>query len=71
MLTSAAEHSMTENLYRPLVPEPMKILCYSAIADLFTYLPQSKANRQAVDIRQKLLLASWKSLWPLKQEKYT
>jgi alcohol dehydrogenase class IV len=71
MPASVAEDSMIETLYRPSVPEPVKIICYSAIADLFTYLPQSKANPQAVDIRQKLLLASWKSLWPLKQEKYT
>jgi alcohol dehydrogenase class IV len=48
----------------------MKVLCYAAIADLFTYLPQSKTNPQAVDIRQKLQLAAWMSLWPLKLEKY-
>lgn len=36
----------------------IKMLCYAAIADLFKYLPLSKANPQAVDIRQKLQLAS-------------
>jgi alcohol dehydrogenase class IV len=48
----------------------MKVLCHAAIADLFTYLPRSKANPQAIDIRQKLQLASWMSLWPLKTESY-
>ena len=61
----------TENLYRPLVPEPMKVLCYSAIADFFKYLPESKANPQDVAVRQKLQVASWKSLWPIKMEKYS
>lgn len=60
----------TESLYRPLVPPPVKVLCYSAIADFFKYLPESKANPQAVDVRQKLQLASWMSLWPLTMEKY-
>jgi len=66
----ALDHAV-ENLYRPSVPAVMKVLCYAAIADLFTYLPQSKANPQAVDIRQKLQLASWMSLWPLKTERYS
>lgn len=48
----------------------MKVLCYAALADLFKYLPESKANPQAVDVRQKLLVAAWMSLWPLKLEKY-
>jgi hypothetical protein len=59
-----------ESLYRPLVPYPVKIMCYAAIADLFMYLPMSKANSQALDIRQKLQLASWMSMWPLKLEEY-
>ena len=63
--------SSAENLYRPFVPEPMKVLCYSAITDLFRYLPESKANPQDVAVRQKLQVASWKSLWPLKLEKYS
>lgn len=66
----ALDHAV-ENLYRPSVPMPMKVLCYAAIADLFMYLPQSKANAQAIDVRQKLQLASWMSLWPLKMEKHS
>ncbi|PCH43472.1 alcohol dehydrogenase IV [Wolfiporia cocos MD-104 SS10] len=66
----AVDHAV-ESLYRPLVPPPLKYLCYAALADLFKYLPQSKANPKAVDIRQKLQLASWMSLWPLKLERYS
>ncbi|OJT15914.1 Alcohol dehydrogenase 2 [Trametes pubescens] len=66
----ALDHAV-ENLYRPLVPPPLKHLCYAAIADLFKYLPESKANSQAVDSRQKLQLASWMSIWPLQLERYS
>ncbi|EPS94150.1 hypothetical protein FOMPIDRAFT_1063307 [Fomitopsis schrenkii] len=66
----AVDHAV-ENLYRPLIPPPVKYLCYAALVDLFKYLPASKANPQAVDIRQKLQLASWMSLWPIKLEKYS
>ncbi|KAI0331178.1 iron-containing alcohol dehydrogenase [Cubamyces sp. BRFM 1775] len=66
----AVDHAV-ENLYRPLVPPPIKYLCYAALADLFKYLPESKANPQAIDVRQKLQIASWMSLWPLKLEKYS
>jgi hypothetical protein len=59
-----------ENLYRPLVPPPMKVLCYAALADLFKYLPASKASPQDLIVRQKLQIASWMSLWPIKFEKY-
>jgi hypothetical protein len=52
------------------VPAPLKPLCYAAIADLFKYLPACKANPESVEIRQKLQLASWMSLWPMKLEKY-
>jgi len=69
-VASESKAFTTESLYRPLVPVPVKVLCYAAIADLFTYLPQSKANPGAIDVRQKLQLASWMSLWPLKVEKY-
>jgi hypothetical protein len=62
-------HSI-ENLYRPLIPPPIKILCYSAIGDLFKYLPESKANPQDIAARQKLQLAAWMSLWPIKLEKF-
>jgi len=63
----ALDHA-TENLYRPGVIPPVKILCYAAIKDLFEYLPLSKADPQAVDVRQKLQLASMMSLWPMKTE---
>ncbi|KAH9894929.1 iron-containing alcohol dehydrogenase [Cubamyces lactineus] len=66
----AVDHAV-ENLYRPLVPPPIKYLCYAALVDLFKYLPESKANPQAIDVRQKLQIASWMSLWPLKLEKYS
>jgi alcohol dehydrogenase class IV len=66
----ALDHAV-ENLYRPLVPSPVKVLCYAALADLFKYLPESKANPAAVDIRQKLQVASWMSLWPIKYERYS
>lgn len=46
------------------------MLCYAALADLFKYLPLSKANPEDVEVRQKLQLASWMSLWPAKREKY-
>ena len=53
-----------------MIPPPIKYLCYAALVDLFKYLPASKANPQAVDVRQKLQIASWMSLWPIKLEKY-
>ncbi|KAF9012399.1 alcohol dehydrogenase IV [Cyathus striatus] len=63
--------SVTENLYRPGVTPPVKYLCYAAITDLFKYLPISKANPRDVVARQKLQLASWMSLWPMKLERYS
>ena len=65
----ALDHAV-ENLYRPLVTPPIKALCYQALRDLFENLPKSKANPQDVAVRQKLQLASWMSLWPMKLEKY-
>ncbi|KAG6886147.1 hypothetical protein C0993_000665 [Termitomyces sp. T159_Od127] len=46
---SNPKSTIVETLYRPLTPVPVKVLCYAALADLFTYLPKSKANPQAVD----------------------
>ena len=63
-------HGDSENLYRARVPPPIKHLCYAALADLFKYLPESKANPQDVAVRQKLQLASWMSLWPIKLDGY-
>lgn len=69
-LGDTAQASRAENLYRPLVPPPIKVLCYAALADLFKYLPESKAHPEDVVVRQKLQIASWMSLWPVKFEKY-
>ncbi|RPD63712.1 alcohol dehydrogenase IV [Lentinus tigrinus ALCF2SS1-6] len=66
----AFDHAV-ESLYRPLVPPPIKHLCYAALADLYTYLPKSKADPNDVEARQKLQIASWMSLWPLKLETFT
>ncbi|PIL35439.1 hypothetical protein GSI_02166 [Ganoderma sinense ZZ0214-1] len=65
----ALDHAV-ENLYRRPVPIPIKYLCYAAMADLFAYLPKSKANPQDVEVRQRLQIASWMSLWPMKNEKH-
>ena len=69
--TTLSLHFHTENLYRPHVPPPIKHLCYGALADLFKYLPASKADPHDVAARQKLQIASWMSLWPLKLDKYS
>ncbi|KAF2133076.1 alcohol dehydrogenase [Dothidotthia symphoricarpi CBS 119687] len=54
-----------ELVYHPLASEvPTKRLCLEAIKDLFTYLPQSKANPDDADIRTKLFLACYSSLFP-------
>ncbi|TFY64695.1 hypothetical protein EVG20_g5863 [Dentipellis fragilis] len=66
----AVDHA-TENLYRPLVTPPMKVLCYQALHDLFEYLPKSKADPSDIQARQKLQIASWMSLWPMKLERYS
>ncbi|KAK7675961.1 hypothetical protein QCA50_021074 [Cerrena zonata] len=60
-----------ENLYRPLIPPPLKYMCYPAIVDLFKYLPLSKAHPENIEYRQKLQLASWMSIWPVKLERYS
>ncbi|PCH43470.1 alcohol dehydrogenase IV [Wolfiporia cocos MD-104 SS10] len=57
-----------EILNRPLVPPPVKHLCYAALADLFKYLPECKANPEAVSVRQKLQLVAWMSYWPINIE---
>ncbi|KAJ6627357.1 alcohol dehydrogenase IV [Mycena sp. CBHHK59/15] len=65
----AVDHAV-ESLYRPLVVPPMKAMCYAALADLFTYLPACLADPTDVAARQKLLIAAWMSLWPMRREKY-
>jgi hypothetical protein len=59
-----------ENLYRPGVSFPVKQLMYAALKDLFHYLPASKKDPTNVEYRQRLQIASWMSLWPMKLEKY-
>ncbi|KDR75815.1 hypothetical protein GALMADRAFT_68153 [Galerina marginata CBS 339.88] len=66
----ALDHCV-ENLYRPGVSHPAKVLAYAALADLFKYLPESKADSASVEARQRLQIASWMSLWPMKLEKYS
>ncbi|KIY50306.1 Dehydroquinate synthase-like protein [Fistulina hepatica ATCC 64428] len=61
----ALDHAV-ETMYRVGVPVPVKHLGYAAIHDLFSYLPESKANPQAIEVRQKLLVAAWMSLWPMR-----
>ncbi|KAK0105610.1 hypothetical protein ONS95_004141 [Cadophora gregata] len=60
----ALDHAV-ELLYHPLASEiPTKRLALEAIRDLFTYLPQSKTDPSNADIRQKLFLACYASLFP-------
>ncbi|KAI0790831.1 alcohol dehydrogenase IV [Abortiporus biennis] len=66
----AIDHAV-ENLYRPLVPPPVKHMAYAALADLFKYLPLCKKNPESIEIRQKLQIAAWMSLFPMKLEKYS
>lgn len=52
-------------MYHPLASEiPTKRLSLEAIRDLFTYLPQSKANPEDAEVRTKLFLACYASLFP-------
>jgi len=60
----ALDHAV-ELMYHPLASEiPTKRLCLEAIKDLFTYLPQSKANPEDAEVRTKLFLACYASLFP-------
>lgn len=60
----ALDHAV-ELMYHPLASEvPTKRLCLEAIKDLFTYLPQSKASPDDTEIRSKLFLACYASLFP-------
>jgi 3-oxoacid CoA-transferase len=54
-----------ELMYHPLAAEiPTKRMCLEAIKDLFTYLPHSKANPKDAEVRTKLFLACYSSLFP-------
>lgn len=60
----ALDHAV-ELMYHPLASEiPTKRMCLEAIKDLFTYLPQSKENPEDADVRTKLFLACYSSLFP-------
>jgi 3-oxoacid CoA-transferase len=52
-------------MYHPLASEiPTKRMCLESIKDLFTYLPQSKSNPDDAEVRTKLFLACYSSLFP-------
>ena len=53
-------------LGRTAIPPPVKHLYGAAIADLFKYLRASKADPTDAEVRQKLQIAAWMSLWPIK-----
>ncbi|KAH8732628.1 hypothetical protein GQ44DRAFT_601598 [Phaeosphaeriaceae sp. PMI808] len=54
-----------ELMYHPLAAEiPTKRMCLESIKDLFVYLPQSKTNRDDAQVRTKLFLACYSSLFP-------
>ncbi|EUC31229.1 hypothetical protein COCCADRAFT_101797 [Bipolaris zeicola 26-R-13] len=54
-----------ELMYHPLAAEiPTKRMALEAIKDLFTYLPQSKANPNDAEVRTKLFIACYSSLFP-------
>ncbi|KAI6032979.1 alcohol dehydrogenase IV [Pisolithus orientalis] len=66
----ALDHAV-ESLYRPGVAPPLKVLCYAAIGDLFAYLPLAQMDPNNLDMRQRLLIAAWMSLWPMRVEKHS
>jgi len=52
-------------MYHPLASEiPTKRMCLEAIKDLFKYLPQCQDRPNDVDVRTKLFLACYASLFP-------
>ncbi|RDL29915.1 uncharacterized protein BP5553_10542 [Venustampulla echinocandica] len=60
----ALDHAI-ELLYHPLASEiPTKRLALTAITDLFALLPLSLSNPTDADVRQKLFLAAYASLFP-------
>lgn len=64
MQIRSLDHAV-ELMYHPLASEiPTKRMCLEAIKDLFTYLPQSKANPNDADVRTRLFLACYSSLFP-------
>lgn len=59
----ALDHAV-EYLYRPDTHPLVKPAAQSAVREIFTYLPLSKKDLKNVDVRQKLQLACFNSLWP-------
>ena len=52
-------------MYHPLAAEiPTKRMALEAIKDLFTYLPQSKAEPSDAEVRTRLFIACYSSLFP-------
>lgn len=43
---------------------PLRYLAYGALRDLFKYLPECKANPESLEVRQRLQIAAWMSLFP-------
>lgn len=63
----AMDHAV-ETLYRPYAPPFIRTLAYSAIKDLFAYLPKCRDDPSNLETRQLLQLAAWHSLFPYRQE---
>lgn len=59
----ALDHAV-EFLYRPDTHPLLKPSVQSSIRELFTLLPLSKKNPKDLDLRQRLQLACFNSLWP-------
>lgn len=53
-----------EYLYRPDTHPVLLPLVLNAIRDLFTLLPLSKKDPKDVDVRQRLQISAFGSLWP-------
>ena len=52
-------------MYHPLAAEiPTKRMSLEAIKDLFTYLPQSQSDPSNAEVRTRLFLACYSSLFP-------
>lgn len=59
----ALDHAV-EYLYRPDTHPLLRPSVQSSIRELFTYLPLSKKDPKNLEVRQKLQLACFNSLWP-------
>ncbi|THH32293.1 hypothetical protein EUX98_g1898 [Antrodiella citrinella] len=61
----ALDHAV-ESLDRAngLTSIPLRFLAYGGLKDLFYYLPACKAHPESLEIRQRLQIAAWMSLFP-------